>query len=346
MSKYEKFISDLKEEVNNMEVVDQKTQIKNRYLNQSKKPNLKIFKLLFTSMTFAIVLIVCILAISRNHTSPVIKPEKPVIASSIDESYAFELMAASNVLYSSDLDNLSTLSFMRLKTSNITLASENLHTHYLTMRQLLYNSKVDFEIKVSDKAGYDYKMIINPYLNEGLSLQYTLYFNKTLKEIDDDEEVYDITGIVILDSVEYQVIGTTEIEEDELETTIKVLLENNHYFVIEQEKEEDEYEYVYKEYLNNKLVTEYEISYEIEDNEIELVIEINSQETKGKIKAKKKNDKLTLKVEFDYYKGTVEVSEDKEVIEYYFKDENQTIKYEIFKKNTNFTNKNDILFVY
>lgn len=345
MSKYEEFITNLKEEVNDIEVIDRKNQIKNRYLNQSKKSNLKIFKYLFGTLTFAIILIVCIISIVKTDT-PIVKPEKPIIASNVDESYAFELMAAANQIYLEDMENVSLMSFMKLKTSDITLASENIHTHYLTMRQLLNKSKVDFEIKVSDKEGYDYQMIINPYLNDGLSLQYTLYFNKTLKEIDDEEEVYDLQGIVIINNITYQIIGETEIEEDEIETKIKVILDNNHYFIIEQEKEEDEYEYVYTEYLNNKKITQYELSYEIEDKEVEVVIEIDSLDTKGKIKAKQNNNKLELQVEFDYYKGKVIVNDDGINVEYFFKDENKAIKYEIIKKNTNFTNKNDILFVY
>lgn len=322
MSKYEEFITNLKEEVNNIEVIDRKKQIKYKYLNKEKKSYKGFFKLGLSALTFLIILIVSIVSLS----TPTI-PVKPIISSNVDESYAFELMAAANHLYTSDT---SKLSLMKLSNKNIEDVSKDIHSHFLTMRQLLVKSKVDFKVTTSEIVGYEYQMEINPIVNEGLSLKYTLYFNKTLKEHDDDEEVYDLDGVMIINNNEYRIIGTTEIEDDEVETEIKVILSNNSYFLIEQEKEEDEYEYVYMEYLDNKLISKYELSYEIDHNEIEVVIEIESIDIKGKIKAKQKNNQMTLKVDLDSYKGEVKVTEDSNNIIYYFKDEKKEIKFKIF----------------
>ena len=105
---------------------------------------------------------------------------------------------------------------------------------------------------------------------------------------EDNEELFNIEGIITIDNKTYQVFGEIESEEDEIETKIKVVTGENEYFVIEQEKEVDEEEFVYTSYINNKKQNEYSISYEVEDNEIEIKIEML---TNGKV------EKLVSKIE-------------------------------------------------
>lgn len=327
MSKYEEFIANLKEEVNNIEVIDRKQQIKYKYVHQEKKSFKGFFKLGLSALTFLILIIVGVVSVSSPSIN---NPDKPIIASTVDESYAFELMAAANHIYTSGINNISNLSLRKLSTQNVNEVSKDIHYHFLTIRQMLTKSKVDYTIAPSSKPGYAYQMEIKPILNSNISLQYTLYFNKTLKEHDDEEEVYDLEGIMIINNIQYQIIGKTEIESDEIETEIKVIMTNDKYFVIQQEKEEDEYEYVYMEFVNNKLVSKYQLSYEIDGTEIEVVIEIENKDTNGTIKAKQKKDKITLKVDLDNYKGNIKVSEQDQYIIYYFINEQIEKKFKIF----------------
>ncbi len=103
---------------------------------------------------------------------------------------------------------------------------------------------------------YTYQMMINSIFNDSFDLQYTIYYNKILIGKDDEEEIYNIDGIIIINNKEYPVIGKTEIDDDETSTMVKIIIDSDSstYFIIEQEKEEDENEFVYRRYINNEIV--------------------------------------------------------------------------------------------
>ena len=162
-------------------------------------------------------------------------------------------------------------------------------------------------------------------------LIYTIYFNKSFIEKDDDEEIYNLNGIIIINNINYEIIGETVVEEDEVETKIKVLINETEYFIIEQEKEDDEEEFVYKTYVNNKLTKEVVISYEIENKDIEIKLELNTSSRNEEIKAKYKNNELILKVEFNDYEGKIKVIDSIDSISYYFINEKVTINKKIIK---------------
>ena len=161
-------------------------------------------------------------------------------------------------------------------------------------------------------------------------------------------EIYNLDGIIVIDNVEYQIKGETEIENDETSTKIKVITGKSSYFIIEQEAEENEKEFVYKKYQNNKIIKEYALSHEIEDGEVEVKIEIMENGKEEEIKAKLENGKITLKVELENYEGVVKVTVINDEINYYFVNEKTNIVINIIKnkKNLNFTNKNLNSFVY
>ena len=176
-------------------------------------------------------------------------------------------------------------------------------------------------------------MIIQAFFNSELDLQYTIYFNKTkVLKHEDNEELFNIEGIITIDNKTYQVFGEIESEEDEIETKIKVVTGENEYFVIEQEKEVDEEEFVYTSYINNKKQNEYSISYEVEDNEIEIKIEMLTNGKVEKLVSKIENNEIILKVNFTTYQGKVEVIDDVSSIKYYFIEENTTIEKKLIKK--------------
>lgn len=208
-----------------------------------------------------------------------------------------------------------------------------INEHYLTIKQMLSKEKVKYEILQNDDGTYENKMIIQAFFNSELDLQYTIYFNKTkVLKHEDNEELFNIEGIIIIDNKTYQVFGEIESEEDEIETKIKVVTGENEYFVIEQEKEVDEEEFVYTSYINNKKQNEYSISYEVEDNEIEIKIEMLTNGKVEKLVSKIENNEIILKVNFTTYQGKVEVIDDVSSIKYYFIEENTTIEKKLIKK--------------
>lgn len=342
MSKYDDFISELKNETENQQIPDLKQSIKVNYLNQERpvKNNKKSLKKLIYAFTMVIVIaLVIIIPFTNKSTNKTDKNYKPNMPTTINDTYAFELLSATNII----LNNSDTL--VNLTTREVLEEIANkVHKEYMAIRQMLYSDKTSYEIRKSTNENYTDEMIIKLFY-DNFDLEYKVYYNKTLKEIDDDEELYDLNGIIIIDGKTYEVIGETEKEEDEIETKLKIILDNKTYFIIEEEYEEDEKEFVYAYYQNNKLIQRNTLSIETEKGETEIVIEQVGIET-GELKIKNKNNKIEIKVEYPNYEGKIQVVDDGESMKYTFIKEKEIVEIKIIQKISNITNKNDFLIVY
>jgi len=333
MSKYDQFIENLNKEVDNMEVTNISLYVVQKH-KEEKNSNTKLFKPKFISLatcSFILVfaLILTFAFINKQSTTKPIKPNKPpVIATSINDAYAFEIMAAGNIIYSNSLKQTKSLKRRLLTKANPDLnnVATKINEHYLTIKQMLKNEKLNYEVFDIDSELYDNKMIIHSPFSSEFDLQYSIYFNKTKSETEDDEELFNLDGIIVINNNTYKLTGENEIEEDEIETKILVEISESEYFTIEQEKEDDEEEYVYTSYINGKKQNEYAISYEIEDNEIEVEIEMTKNNQVESIKAKIENDKIILKVNFTSYEGRVKVIDEATIIKYQFINENIIIE--------------------
>lgn len=339
MSKYDQFIENLNQEVDNMEVTNVSTYVKVKH-QEAKKPKSSIFKpklipLTMFSVIIVLVFILTIVLFNDRTTLPTPDPIKvPTIATTVDDAYAFEIMAAGNLIYTNTTSTSRNARRKMQAQSNINFndVTTKINEHYLTIKQMLTKEKLRYEIVELDNELYDNKMIIHPFFNSDFDLQYTICFNKTKVETkDDDEELFNLDGIITIDGKTYEISGEIETEDDEIETKIKVVTGENEYFIIEQEKEEDEEEFVYTSYVNGKKQNEYAISYEVEDNEIEIKIEMRVNGKTEKLTAKIENDKIILKVNFTSYQGKVEVIDDVTSIKYHFLKENVTIEKNLIK---------------
>lgn len=330
MDKFDKFINDLNKEVDNLEIVDVRDKVKNNY-NPSimkKKTSFAFTPKRLALASFCLVIFIVCLIIIKPSDNPIVEPIKPIIASSVDDAYAFEMMAAANYLYT---DSNTSVQRRRQKNSELNSICDKINEHYLTINQLLRKEKVVYEITTSDNSLYENKMVINSFFNNDFDLYYTIYFNKEFIGKDDDEEIYNLKGIIIINDINYEIIGETVSESDEIETKIKVIISNTEYLIIEQEKENDEEEFVYKTFVNNKIVKEFVISYEVEHNEIEIKLELNTLSSNEEVKAKFKNNEVILEVEFANYDGEIKVTDNEDSISYYFIDEKVTINKKIIK---------------
>lgn len=328
MSKYEKFISDLNNEIDNLDIIDVKDKVKSKYVySKAKNKSFSLFAKPLTLAAFSIILFLVSFVFIKISIDPAHEPKKPIIASSIEDAYAFEMMTAANYLYTDATTNLK----RRQRNNDLNNICDKINRFYLTINQLLRKEKIEYKITNSDNDMYENKMVINSFFNDNFDLYYTIYFNKSFIEKDDDEEIYNLNGIIIINNINYEIIGETIVEEDEVETKIKVLINETEYFIIEQEKEDDEEKFVYKTYVNNKLTKEVVISYEIENKDIEIKLELNTSSRNEEIKAKYKNNELILKVEFNDYEGKIKVIDSIDSISYYFINEKVTINKKIIK---------------
>lgn len=343
MSKYDDFINELKEESLKQEIPDLKQTIKVKYLNQdTSNRKVKHFNITKLAYAFMIVVVIGIISIFPLKDKSNEKPNNnyiPNMPTTVSDTYAFELVAATNII----INNNDT--FKNLATREVLENIANIvHKEYMAIRQMLYSDKTSYEIIASTDDSYTDEMIIK-LTYDNFDLECKVYYNKVLKEIDDDEEVYDINGIIIINGETYQVVGETEKETDETETKLKIIMNDNNYFIIEEEYEEDEKEFVYAYYVNNKLIQRNTLSIEKENGEIEIVIEQKGLEN-GELKIKNKNNTIEIEADYPDYKGNIKVVDNGETIKYTFQKEKETIEIKIIKKILNITNKNDKLIVY
>lgn len=101
---------------------------------------------------------------------------------------------------------------------------------------------------------------------------------------ENDEEQYNLEGVCIIDGVECEVTGKREIEtsvsESEYETEFTITLASGYSITIASENEseatetEQTYSYVYKN--GRTTILEVELSYEVENNEPEMKIEVTT----------------------------------------------------------------------
>ena len=149
MSKYDKFISDLNEEINNIQVKNVKLYVIKNY-NEKKSPRFLCFNfkhLISLACCLLLVAIVIIIRLEKNkQENPVI--EKPIIATSTSDAYAFEIMTAANYLYCEEtLLNGTNLKIKSVNKELLDNAATKVNEHYLTIKQLLEKQGVEYKIE-------------------------------------------------------------------------------------------------------------------------------------------------------------------------------------------------------
>ena len=187
---------------------------------------------------------------------------------------------------------------------------------------------------------YDIKMTITGKDFSGETVSYLMYYTETLvggdeddedDEDEDDEEIeneYRLTGVMVLDGVEYYLEGgrSEETEKDESETELKIRAyadkaDKTSYIQMEQEYSvedgETETEYVYSVYANGELLEQTAVEFETENKdgktETEYGLEFRSGATKGKYSVERevKDGKTQIKVKYniDGKKGVFHIRE-------------------------------------
>lgn len=205
------------------------------------------------------------------------------------EVYAFSAASAGTLISSingSTAQTAQTLSVKNVVSDEQTIA--DLNNYMALIESIISDGEFKILVETSDNAQYTNKEIISYKDLLGNTVEYTLYYNQTQKvDFDDDddrrdkheiEEEYSIEGIMVVDGVDYAILGEkeTETEEGESESEIKfvVTLSENKYITVKQEIEEErgesERSFVYSIYENNSLVERSAFEYETERNETEI----------------------------------------------------------------------------
>ena len=151
-------------------------------------------------------------------------------------------------------------------------------TNFEMVEGLINSNLVKSEEVPSSIEGYETMYTITITNVDGTIDTYEYHYNEKLTELEDDEKESLLTGIVINNDVTYTIKGEKEIENDEVEVSFLISLDDSTFVEIEQEKEDDENGLEYTLYKNKREVYSTEIEYEIHNNRIKYAFE---EEYKG-----------------------------------------------------------------
>lgn len=196
------------------------------------------------------------------------------------------------------------------------------------------SDRAEFEIKMEfatrDLSGNETKYLL--YLNQELDAE-ELENNDDDNEFDEQEEEYRLSGIAVIDDIEYNLVGKKELEENEAELEIKISLDQNNYVVIKQEIEQNEVELKYKIVKEGKKFSTF--SFEVED-EKEFKASFKTMENgyketynfykeEGKIKIKYVSPELVYVIHVNSY---IDAETGETIYEYHINENDKTYKFE------------------
>ena len=190
---------------------------------------------------------------------------------------------------------------------------------YISLATNMLDTNGGFTIteKVSDNGDFEYKMEIQCNGVFGESSEYTMYYNKTISSVEQEdgetEIEFNIDGMIVTENGTFTVKGTHEVEGNENEMKILVKVNEGNYIEVKQEHEEGEISYSYAVYINNQKIEETSFSHEYEDGEYEVEIKImkNGQTQEFKLSQKEENGVTYIdgkvKIGFVYLDFTIKV---------------------------------------
>ena len=165
-------------------------------------------------------------------------------------------------------------------------------TPYLELVSTFMGSGSNFDVTVtdSDYEDYDHKMDISTINMEGNTVVYTLHYNETFDNEDDedfDPEEADsiLDGIMIIDGVTYTLYGERQTDEGEESLELTAKIDDENYvtldYEIEIDSDERSIEFMYEMFINGQLVMSIEIDFEEDAEETELSLKFMRERAKA-----------------------------------------------------------------
>ena len=288
-------------------------------------------------LVIALLAIVGLFALSACNTQGNINE----LLASNQEIYAFSAISSTSLL---SQDSTAQPLTMKLNDTEDTLIEQEIKdiNQYLNMMEQFLgdNGGFSIETQVSDKVEYANKIVFTSVDLLGNPIVHTLYYNEEVlteenevddlsvyttedsedefedeeeNEIEDDEDEDEfedqetkITGILIMNDVEYAISGKKEIEDDETKIEIISSIDDNNYVKVVSKVEDDERKYNYEVVTDGVVVTSSKIKIEEEDNETKFVLEYVDGELSGKFEFKREfdDDQDIIKIKYEINNGT------------------------------------------
>ncbi len=180
---------------------------------------------------------------------------------------------------------------------------------YLALVMTFMGEGNSFSVSVdaSEEEDYDHVMLIQSMNLKGETVVYTFHYNETIEYDDDDDDTEFesvIEGIMIIDGVTYTLYGEREVDEGEESLELIASLDDENYvtFYVEIEDDGDEFEseFEYEMFVNNQLVKRTEITFEREEDEIEMELKFidGNRESEYEFEIEFDEDEITIEIEY------------------------------------------------
>lgn len=163
------------------------------------------------------------------------------------------------------------------------------------------NNGLNVIVDVSDDPLYENMMTFETSSLIGETQSYTIYYNMTVEEEDDDESEFVLDGIMLVDDLVYTLTGKREVEENEEKVEFIAKLDDLNYVESEFKVESTETEFEILVVENGIEVSQTKVKIEAEDNETKVELEFMSGANTGvyEFKFETEDGQPILKVEFD-----------------------------------------------
>lgn len=290
---------------------------------------MKKIVILFLSVFEFAVLTACNFQITNNE----------VLASN-EDIYLFSAVSSTSLL---PTNSTPTQVSMKLSDTDETLVEnevEDINKYLQMMEQFLgENNGLSTEIVESDRAEYQNKVVFTTVDLLGNQIVYVLYYNEEILTEDNDidnpeevittdmtteeneeedvsestekEEISDnqetrISGILIMNGNEYQVLGKKEIEEDESKIKMISYLDDNNYVTVVSKVEDNERKYQYEVVTDGVVTMKSKVKFEEEDNETKFVLDYTDGDLSGFFEFKREieDDKDIIKIKYEINQGS------------------------------------------
>lgn len=271
--------------------------------------------------------------------------------SSANDFYGLGAVTTVNLLQSNET---------ALKTKNLS-TTEDIHpilnkfnTYFSSLDYFSGEELIQTTVEKNTDSDYPYesKMIISGKDMNGIASEHILYYTETLiKEKKDDDEtkkIYELSGIMVENEINYYLLGNREIEqeEDEHENELNIrayrdLNDRLNYVEMEQEisleANETEKEYTYRVYTDGHMVEETSVEFETErknnQDQLEYEIEFMNGTGKGKysVESKMVDGVAQIKVKYNIMgtKGSFHIqknrSENQQIYDYILPDDSHIL---------------------
>ena len=176
---------------------------------------------------------------------------------------------------------------------------------------VVYFNQVDTEEPVTEEPVAEEPVTEEPVTEEPVAEEpETEEPNDDFEEAENEVE-YELTGLIVIDGVEYELVGRKEIEDGEEEYKFIAYIDQDNFIRIsyESDEEDGEQKFRFTQVTDGVLVYETKIKLEVEDNEFKVMLTYKTEDSYSKFMFKE-SDEASFDIMVKY-----EIIEDGQLVE-------------------------------